>query len=101
MIRGIRLHLILRLLLLGISAAGITHCFYTGSYTLLIVFVPLSVLAVREVVHIYNRNIRKINAMFDWIAEGDYSFGFTENRGPVDERVLHTTLNRIRDILFE
>ncbi len=101
MIKGTKFRLFLFLLLLGVSAAGIMRCFYVDSYTTLVVFVPLLLLSVRAVIRIYNRNNRKINAMFDSIAEGDYSFQFAENRGTPDERVLNTTLNRIRDILFE
>lgn len=101
MIRGTKFKLILFLILLAVSVAGITRSILIANYSLLIVFVPLLAIALYYIVRVYSQNNRKIKFLFDSIAEGDYSFQFTESQGSLDEKVLHMSLNRIRDIMFE
>ncbi len=54
-----------------------------------------------QIFRLFYENIRKITFMFNAIANGDYTFRFTEYDGSLPDNVLNSTLNRIKGILMQ
>lgn len=72
-----------------------------GLYPLMLACVPLMVLAVWRILHIYGNSIRRVTFMFDAIENDDLSFRFNEDPSKVDNTMLNVALNRIKEILSQ
>ena len=101
MLKGSKYRLLGWLLLFGASVAVLAYLLFRGSYSWLIVVVPVLLVSVYRIFRLFSENIRKMTFMFNSIANGDYSFQFTEYDGTLADNLLNMTLNRIRDIMLQ
>jgi len=101
MLKGSKYRLLGWLLLFGVAVAALVCLLFRESYSWLIVIVPVLLFAVYRIFRLFSENIRKMTFMFNSVANGDYSFQFTEYDGTLADNLLNMTLNRIRDILLQ
>lgn len=87
------------LLILGAAVGAAGYAVANGWWGLLMVVLPMAAVTVYTIFRLFSRNIRKLTFLFDSIANGDYSFKFTEYDGAAADNLLNKALNRIRDLL--
>lgn len=68
-------------------------------YAFLIITLSLTVLCIAKIIVGYSDPIKKTSFMFNAIECDDYSFKFRENTSNVNNNMLNTSLNRIKEIL--
>ncbi len=88
------------LLCLLVAAIVAVYGFVKGYYPLLIVAIPAIAGFIYATFRLFSQNIRKLTFLFNAIANGDYSFQFTEYNAPASDNLLNQSLNRIRDLLL-
>lgn len=98
-LRGTKYRLLRWLAMLTVSAALSAYLILSGHYEWLIVSVSVAALSVYRILRMFSENIRKMTFMFDAVANGDYTFRFTEYDGTLADNLLNITLNRMRDVL--
>ncbi len=87
-------------IVLLIAACVAWGCVVTSRwYVFSIPLVPLIGVAVYRLVSIYGDSIRRVTFMFNAIDNDDMTFRFHENTADVDNRMLNTALNRIKEII--
>ncbi len=99
--KGNSYRLVLRLLLLVAAVAAAGYAIASGWYGLLAAALSLAGGAVYAIFRLFSQNTRKLTFLFDSIANGDYSFKFTEYNGAAADNLLNNALNRIRDLLAD
>ncbi len=87
------------LALLVTAVALGTYAALEAWYGLLALALPVAAGALWAIFRLFSQNVRKLTFLFDSIANGDYSFKFTEYDGAAADNLLNRALNRIRDML--
>lgn len=85
--------------LLIVVVASATASIFLKYQPLLILFIPIIAYCIYTIRHIYKNTIEKIAFMFDSIDADDYAFGFNDRRANISEKMLNSSLSRIRDIM--
>lgn len=83
-----------------VGASVTLGCIVTSRwYVFSILLVPLISLAIYRLVRLYGDSIRRVTFMFNAIDNDDMTFRFHEAASDVDNRMLNTALNRIKEII--
>lgn len=98
--RGTKYRLFRWVSLLILSAAVSAYVTVSGAYEWLIPLIPLAGISVWRIFRLFSENVRKMTFMFDAVANGDYSFRFTEYDGTLSDNLLNMALNRMKDVLM-
>ena len=84
---------------LGVSSLVFGWILARGLYPLTLICVPVMGLAFLRILHCYGDSVRRVTFMFNAIDSDDLTFRFNEDPSTVDNTMLNTALNRIREIL--
>ncbi|WP_300721079.1 ATP-binding protein [uncultured Alistipes sp.] len=68
-------------------------------YPLMLLNLPVMALAIARILHHYGDSVRRVTFMFNAIDSDDLTFRFNEDPSTVDNTMLNTALNRIKEIL--
>ncbi|MDR1756032.1 MAG: HAMP domain-containing histidine kinase [Culturomica sp.] len=100
MLKGTLYRLAAWLALFGAAAAASVWLSVSERYFWLMATAGGLLFAGRQIFRLFYENIRKTTFMFNAIANGDYTFRFTEYDGSLADNALNRTLNRIKGILM-
>lgn len=84
---------------LGVTSLVFGWILARGLYPLTLICVPVMGLAFLRILHCYGDSVRRVTFMFNAIDSDDLTFRFNEDPSTVDNTMLNTALNRIREIL--
>lgn len=84
---------------LGTASLACGWVIARGLYPLMLVCVPLMALSLVRILHCYGESVRRVTFMFNAIDSDDLTFRFNEDPSKVDNTMLNTALNRIKEIL--
>lgn len=68
-------------------------------YPFMLLDLPVMALAFARILHHYGDSVRRVTFMFNAIDSDDLTFRFNEDPSTVDNTMLNTALNRIKEIL--
>lgn len=68
-------------------------------YPFMLLDLPVMALAIARILHHYGDSVRRVTFMFNAIDSDDLTFRFNEDPSTVDNTMLNTALNRIKEIL--
>ena len=68
-------------------------------YPFMLLDFPVMTLAIARILHHYGDSVRRVTFMFNAIDSDDLTFRFNEDPSTVDNTMLNTALNRIKEIL--
>lgn len=85
--------------LLAGSSAALGWALTSAWYPLTILLAPLAVFAAYRLAALHHDSIRRVTFMFNAIDNDDFTFKFHEDTSQIDDMMLNTALNRIREIL--
>lgn len=68
-------------------------------YPFMLLDLPVMALAIARILHHYGDPVRRVTFMFNAIDSDDLTFRFNEDPSTVDNTMLNTALNRIKEIL--
>lgn len=68
-------------------------------YPFMLLDLPVMALAIARILHHYGDSVRRVTFMFNAIDSDDLTFRFNEAPSTVDNTMLNTALNRIKEIL--
>ena len=91
-------YLTLFFVLIFLSAAG-WQAYCRENYEILILCVSGIMGCIWLFFHLIHRTNRKLNYFFSALENDDYTIHFTEKKGMSSDRLLHSVLNRTKDIL--
>lgn len=97
--KGLTFKLLISLILLSGSSAMALWLFQHQYYTPFALTLGILLFCVLWIIRFNSRSARKLTFMFNSIANGDYSFKFTESGRSHHNTMTNQALNRIRDLL--
>ncbi len=70
-----------------------------GRYAHLIATIPIIILCLFRLFHIYNELVERLMFVFNAVQNDDYSFRFTENPNITRHTLVNQSLNRIKEVM--
>lgn len=84
---------------LALAAAACGWILARRLYPFMLLDLPVMALAFARILHHYGDSVRRVTFMFNAIDSDDLTFRFNEDPSTVDNTMLNTALNRIKEIL--
>lgn len=86
-------------MVLALASAACGWILARRLYPFMLLDLPVMALAIARILHHYGDSVRRVTFMFNAIDSDDLTFRFNEAPSTVDNTMLNTALNRIKEIL--